>query len=84
MDYDFELEKAANEIKRLKAETVCIQLADGLKPEATRIVDYLEEKTGAKIFVWADTCFGACDFPQLKNVDLLIQFGHAKWKKPYS
>lgn len=80
MEYDLELEKAANEIKRSKARKVCIQLAEGLKPEATKIAEFLEKETQAEILIWADTCFGACDIPQLKNIDLLIQFGHKKWK----
>ncbi len=76
-DYDLELEKLAERIKKEKAKTVCIQLADGLKPHATKIADYLEEKTGAKILIWLDTNWGSCDYPAyLKGVDLLVNFGH--------
>ncbi|MFH1331698.1 MAG: diphthamide synthesis protein [archaeon] len=78
MDYDLELEKVVAEIKRVKAKSVCIQLPDNLKPEATEIVSYLEEQTGANIFIWADTCFGACDVPKL-DVDLLVQWGHNRF-----
>ena len=82
LNYDFELEKAAEKIKKEKAELVCIQLADGLKPKAVEIAKYLEEKTNAKILIWADTCFGGCDIPlelERLKVDLLIQFGHNSW-----
>ncbi len=77
MDYDLELNKAIERIKKEKAKTVCIQLPAGLKPEAARIQKELESKTDAKIMIWAGSCFGACDVPKL-NVDLLIQWGHAE------
>lgn len=79
MEYDLELEKAVKEIKKIKAKTGCIQLPDGLKEKATEIASYLEKRTNSTILIWADTCFGACDIPSLK-VDLLIHFGHSKWK----
>lgn len=83
MDYDLEMEKAISEIKKSKAKTVCIQLPDGLKPMATEIAKNLAESTNATILIWADSCFGACDIPDLKGVDLLIQWGHSKWKELY-
>jgi len=81
--YDLELEKAAKKIKQEKAKTVCIQLPDGLKPEAEHIVKELE-KTGATIIIWLGSCWGACDIPLEVNrlgVDLLIQWGHSEWKQ---
>ncbi|MDP2907361.1 MAG: diphthamide synthesis protein [Nanoarchaeota archaeon] len=78
MEYDLELERAVKEIKKRKAKIVCIQLPEGLKPKATEIYDYLVKETDAKILIWAETCFGACDVPDLKDVDLLIQWGHSK------
>jgi 2-(3-amino-3-carboxypropyl)histidine synthase len=75
MEYNFELDKAVNEIKNQKAKTVCIQLADGLKPEAKKIADFIEEKTDAKVMIYLGSCFGACDTPNI-DADLLIQFGH--------
>jgi len=82
MQYDFELEKAIEKIKKEKAKRVCIQLPDGLKPKATEIAKKLREATKADILIWMESCFGACDIPtQLKNidVDIIIQFGHAPW-----
>ncbi len=83
MDYDLELESAVAAIKKQKARRVCIQLPDGLKPEAKGIADELTSKTGAEIFIWLGSCFGACDIPrQVEDlkVDLLIQWGHSEWK----
>lgn len=78
MEYDLELERAVKEIKKRKAKIVCIQLPDGLKTRATEICDSLRKETDANIIIWAETCFGACDVPDLKDVDLLIQWGHTK------
>ncbi len=77
MDYDLELDKCVNEINKQKAKNVLIQLPDGLKPKATEIAKYLEEKTKANIFIWLNSCYGACDIPNVKNTDLIIQFGHS-------
>lgn len=81
--HDLELQKAASEIKRQKAKKVCIQLPDGLKPQADKIADFLGKETKADIIIWLGSCFGACDIPkQVENlsVDMLIQWGHSGWK----
>lgn len=81
MEYNLEIGKAINEINRLKAKKVLIQLADGLKPFATQIIDEIESSTKAKCFIWLGSCYGACDLPPVKDkdFDLLIQFGHSPW-----
>jgi len=77
MKYNLELEKAIEEIKKANAKNVLIQLPDGLKPQATIIASFLKEKTQANIFIWLQSCWGSCDYPEIRNMDLLIQFGHA-------
>ncbi len=77
--YDLELEKLISEIKKIKAKRVLLQFPDGLKPHATAVVDFLQEKTNAEFLIWFGSCFGACDTPiGLENmkIDLVIQFGH--------
>lgn len=84
MEFDLELERIKNEIRKSKAKSVCLQLPDGLKPKATGIAKELERDTKAQITIWAGSNFGACDIPiQLEKlgVDLLINFGHAIFKK---
>lgn len=84
MEYDLELERVAKEIKKNRAKNVCIQLPDGLKPEAGNIAKELEKKTGANILIWAGSCYGACDIPlslENLNVDLLVQWGHSAWEQ---
>jgi len=73
--YNLEIDKAIKEIKKSKPKTILIQLADGLKPQATDIVKQLQPHTKAKIYISLHTCYGACDIPDTK-VDLLIHFGH--------
>lgn len=79
--YDLELDKIIFEIKKNNAKLVLLQFPDGLKPYATAVVDYLEEKTNAEFLLWLESCFGVCDIPVLgkeieKKIDLIIQFGH--------
>lgn len=81
-EYDLELERVVGEIKKANAKLVCIQLPDGLKPEAKRISEELEKQTGANILIWLGSCYGACDVPlsiENLNVDLLVQWGHSAW-----
>lgn len=82
MNYNLELERCVSEIKKAKAKIVCIQLPDGLKQKATEIASYLQKHTKAKILIWLASCYGSCDTPNfsssLKDIDLLIQFGHSK------
>lgn len=79
-NYNLELEKAAEEIKKNNAKLVCIQLPDGLKPKANEIQEFLEKDTKAKIVIWLGSCWGGCDVPlqvEKLGVDLLIQWGHS-------
>ena len=79
--YDLELDKVISNINKNKAKLVLLQFPDGLKPYATAVIDYLEEKTKAEFIIWMGSCFGACDTPvgldDIKpKIDLTIQFGH--------
>ncbi len=88
--YDLELNRIISRIKKQKAKLVLLQFADGLKPHATTIVDFLDEKFKRKVefLIWLGTCFGACDTPVgLENIkpkiDLIIQFGHNELMPSY-
>jgi len=82
--FDFEEERIKQEITRLEAKRVLIQLPEGLKPEGPRLARVVE-KTGALPIVSADPCYGACDLPTAEaeslGVDLVIHYGHAKLLK---
>ncbi|MGM5485208.1 MAG: diphthamide synthesis protein [Nanobdellota archaeon] len=82
-DYDLEIEKAVEKIKKEGAKKVLIQLPDGLKPAAKMIVDKIKEDTSAEPFIYFGTCYGACDFPvemEKAGFDLVIAWGHSEWR----
>ena len=81
-NYDLELSKAVEEIKKAGTKLVCIQLPDGLKPKAREIQDYIEKNTSASVVIWLGSCWGGCDVPvsvEKLGVDLLIQWGHSEY-----
>ena len=84
-DYDFELERIVQEVKKSKAKTVGLQFPEGLKQHATGIAAHIEKNTGATIVIFTDPTYGACDTKdgQAKKlgVDLLVHFGHTGLKK---
>ncbi len=84
MDYDLELNKIIETVKKNKYKTVLLQLPDGLKPKAKDIVDELLSKTTAEVMIWSGSCYGACDIPlgiKELGVDLFVQLGHNAFKK---
>ncbi len=84
--YDLELDKIISEIKNKKSKLVLLQFPDGLKPYATVVIDYLEEKTNAEFLIWMESCFGACDIPvgiEKLKIDLVVQFGHSEMMPCY-
>lgn len=83
-NFDFEEERVKQEILKLGAKRVLVQLPEGLKPEAPRLAKVVE-KAGAMPIISADPCYGACDLPTTDAeslcVDLIIHYGHAKLLK---
>ncbi|MCW1296248.1 MAG: diphthamide synthesis protein [Candidatus Parvarchaeota archaeon] len=78
MEYDIELKKIKNEIK--KAKRILIQLPEGIRNNACKIACEIEKERKI-VFIWAGSCFGACDIPNIPKkfgIDLLIHFGHSK------
>ncbi|HVP92585.1 MAG TPA: diphthamide biosynthesis enzyme Dph2 [Acidobacteriota bacterium] len=79
-EYDFEEERVKQEILKLKAKRVLIQLPEGLKPQAPKLVKTVEKF--ALPIVSADPCYGACDLATAEaeslGVDLIIHYGHSK------
>ncbi len=83
-NFDFEEERVKQEILKLGAKRVLIQLPEGLKPEAPRLAKIIE-KFGALPIVSADPCYGACDLATVEaeslGVDLIVHYGHSKLVK---
>lgn len=86
MMYDLEESRIIEEIKKRKAKNVLLQLPEGLKKEASRLTNTIQEKTSATVFVSGEPSWGACDLPineaKQLNSDLIIHFGHAPFHAP--
>jgi len=82
--FDFEEERIKQEIAKLGAKRVLLQLPEGLKPEGPSLAKIIE-KTGALPIILADPCYGACDLATAEaerlGIDLIVHFGHAKLVK---
>ena len=82
--FDFEEESIKQEIAKLGAKRVLLQLPEGLKPEGPRLAKIIE-RTGVLPIISADPCYGTCDLATAEaeglGIDLIIHFGHAKLVK---
>ena len=82
--YNQELQKAIEKIKQENSKLICIQLPDGMKPEAKEIEAAITKETDAKVLIWLGSNFGACDIPlglDRLGVDMLISWGHNRFNK---
>ncbi|HIH09499.1 MAG TPA: hypothetical protein HA254_02405, partial [Candidatus Diapherotrites archaeon] len=74
-----ELEEAKKFLSQRESKTVIVQIPEGLKAQATKIIDGLS-KSAENVFVKMDPCYGACDLPlhdmQALNADCIIHIGH--------
>ena len=84
LGYDFEEDRIKHEIIKRGAKRVLLQMPQGLKPQATKIAQSVEE-CGAIAIISVDPCYGACDIAlsdsQELDVDLIVHFGHVKMLK---
>ena len=82
--FDFEEERIKQEIAKIGAKRVLLQMPQGLKPEGPRLAKIIE-KTGALPIISADPCYGACDLSTSEaeslGIDLVVHFGHSKLLK---
>ena len=78
--YSIDIEDAMEIIKGKGYKTVAVQIPEGLKIHAFKLVDFLEKEIQANIIISADPCFGACDVAnyELKNLDVefVVHIGH--------
>ncbi|MEM2994589.1 MAG: diphthamide biosynthesis enzyme Dph2 [Candidatus Bathyarchaeia archaeon] len=82
--FDFEEERVKQEILKLDAKRILIQLPEGLKLYAPYLAKTIE-KLGALPIISADPCYGACDLASVEaetvGADLIIHYGHSKMLK---
>ena len=79
MSFDLEEKRLKEEITKRKPKLVFLQLPEGLKPEAPRLAEIVEE-AGALPIVSSDPCYGACDLAvyeaKILGADLIVHYGH--------
>jgi 2-(3-amino-3-carboxypropyl)histidine synthase len=82
--FEFEEDRIRQEIRRLDAKRVFLQLPEGLKPNAPKIAQEIA-KAGAVAIISADPCYGACDIAlaeaEFLGIDLIVHFGHSRMLK---
>jgi len=77
--FNLEEKRLKREISKRKAKRVLLQLPEGLKLEAERLAEIIEN-AGATVIVSADPCYGACDLAleeaRALKADLIVHYGH--------
>ena len=80
--HEFAVDDLVELIKSNDNRLVALQLPEGLKIQALELMDEIEEKSGAKVVLAADPCYGACDLVhhkmQMMGVDLVAHMGHSQ------
>ncbi|MEL9929636.1 MAG: diphthamide biosynthesis enzyme Dph2 [Sulfolobales archaeon] len=83
--YDFEIERIVEEIKRVKARKILIQLPDGLKIYSRYIYEELARRVDVEINFSGDSAWGSCLLNDVESerggYDLLVHIGHMPY--PY-
>jgi 2-(3-amino-3-carboxypropyl)histidine synthase len=88
-EYSLNLKEIVGKIIKAKSKKVLLQVPEGLKIYSIAIKKKLEDelkksKYNAQIFIWMDSCFGACDLPletEKLCIDLIVHIGHSEFKK---
>ncbi len=82
--YELDLDKAVELILRRGAKLVGLQAPEGLKRSAPEIAREIARKTGARVVISGDPCYGACDLDLALSdeVDILLHLGHADLGEP--
>ena len=74
-----DLDKVIRKINSKNVKNVGLQFPEGLKMQAIKVAQILEDETDANVIISGDPCFGACDVCDYKmkdSVDLIIHYGH--------
>ncbi len=81
--YDIDFDSIIDTIREKKYDKVAIQIPDGFKMHALDISDFIKENSGADVYIWGGSTYGACDAPtglEKLGVKMIIQFGHARFR----
>ncbi|KAK4058001.1 Diphthamide biosynthesis protein 1 [Microbotryomycetes sp. JL221] len=80
-NYNFEIPKTINQIKRNQATRVALQMPEGLLMYGCSIVDIIERFTQVECIIMGDVTYGACcidDFTaRALGCDMMVHYGHS-------
>jgi len=82
--YEVDEEELLQEAR--KGKRVAIKIPEGLQPYARRILEFMK-RNGVDAVLLMESCYGACDFMERKDVDRIICIGEAEMpylRKAYS
>jgi len=84
MTLDFEKEKLISELRKRKPGKVLVQLAEGIKQNASELSAVMREAIpDLEIVFSGESCWGACSISvqeaEYLKVDLIVHFGHARF-----
>ncbi|MCE4612744.1 MAG: diphthamide biosynthesis enzyme Dph2 [Desulfurococcales archaeon] len=83
--YEFGLERVIEEVRRLSAKRIVLQLPDGLKQYSHYIYDCLVESLGeVEVYIHGDHNYGGCDLQYGQLVfsirpDVILHIGHTPY-----
>lgn len=84
LNASFEIEKIISEINKNNFKFVGLEFPEGLRKQALKIAEEIEEKTTAKTIIFFDPIYGACDTKrkesEMLKLDLIVHFGHEEFK----
>ncbi len=81
--YDINFDEIIDKIKDKKYNKVAIQIPDGFKLHSLDIADMISKNSGAEVYIWGGSTYGACDIPiglEKFGIKAIIQFGHARFR----
>ena len=70
-------------VRRIAREGGSVAVVDIHEKRCRLVAEEIARETGARVLLWAGSCFGACDIPlelERLGVGLLVQFGHSEWR----
>ncbi|GAA5866876.1 hypothetical protein JCM3774_004587 [Rhodotorula dairenensis] len=80
-NYNFEIQKSVNQIKRNQARRVALQLPEGLAMYACSLVDIIERFADCECVIMGDVTYGACCIDDYSaralGCDMMIHYGHS-------
>ncbi|THH10070.1 hypothetical protein EW145_g1570 [Phellinidium pouzarii] len=80
-NYSFEIHKTIHHIRKNGAQTVALQMPEGLQMFACTIADMIERFTVASTVIMGDVTYGACCIDDYTAValgcDMLVHYGHS-------